>query len=200
MKMHSFDDPAPTHSNRDEDDPDEHRSQASQPLPIMRTSAHKHIAHSVDDEDYDDHDQGLFSSSPPLLFAVSTFSEWGTESNTTDDGAESDPFCFDDETSRAIIHSKPGLSVVGGERKDPSAAIVPSPLGVEVVEVEDPPLKSVVCVRESAADSEIGTVVVVVKNNSLLKRWVKAVWGAVAKIFSRRGRRERVDGKGGKQS
>lgn len=162
----------------------------------MRTSAHKHTSHAGDDEDYDDHDQGLFSSSPPLLFAVSTFSEWGTESNTTDDGAESDPFYFDDETSRAIIHSRPGLPV--GERKDPSAAIVPSPLGVEVV--EDPPLKSVVCVQESVVECETGTVLVVVKNNSLLKRWVKAVWGAVSKIFSRRGSRERASGKGRKQS
>lgn len=198
MKMHSFDDPAPPHSNRDDNNFDEHRSQASQPLPIMRTSAHKHTAHTGDDdEDYDnDHDQGLFSSSPPLLFAVSTFSEWGTESNTTDEGAESDPFCFDDETSRAIIHSKPGLSVK--ERKDLSAAIVPSPLGVEVV--ESPPVKSVVCVQENAVDCEVGTVLVVVKSNSLLKRWAKAVWGAVTKIFSRRGGRGCAGGKGGKQS
>lgn len=61
---------------------------ASQPLPIAR-----------DDLDLDLDD--LFSDSPRVPFGGSS---WGTESST-DSGADSDPFCFDDETSRAIIHA-----------------------------------------------------------------------------------------------
>lgn len=211
--MRSTDDSASSRGPRDgaEARNTEHRLQVSQPLPIMRASAHKHAAHNDDDDDDDDdnddddyevRDQGLFGPSPSFLFAVSTFSEWGTDSNTTDEGAESDPFCFDDEISRAIIHSKPVLATK--ERRDPSAAIVPSPLGagVVVVQEEDAPLKTVVCVQANPVDCESGTVLIVVRSNSLLKRWAKAVWGAVTKIFGRRrhGSKEDAGGKGGKQS
>lgn len=158
---------------------------------------------------------GLFNSSPlPPPFA-STFSEWGTESTTTDEGAESDPFCFDDETSRAIIQRRtlqrrdvmvPALPLpLPLSLPLPSLPLSPLAVEVEVVEVEENPLrKPVVCVQESSVSSESRTVLVVAKSNSLLKRWAKAVWGAVAKIFGRRGRRKRgegaAEGKGGKQS
>lgn len=68
---------------------------ASQPLPIAR-----------DDLDLDLDD--LFSGSPRVPFGGSS---WGTESST-DSGADSDPFCFDDETSRAIIHAPAKEQVV----------------------------------------------------------------------------------------
>lgn len=64
---------------------------ASQPLPIARASAHD-LDLNLDD---------LFSGSPRVPFGSSS---WGTESST-DSGADSDPFCFDDETSQAIIHA-----------------------------------------------------------------------------------------------
>lgn len=148
---------------------------ASQPFPITQVPTHNNNSSSGDsDSDLDDDDggdSGLFSS---LQCAVSSFSSWGTE---TDSGAESDPFCFDDETSQAIIRAPSVKEQV-----------------VVVVEVD-------VAV---SVDVGVGTMVVVVqRRRSLLKRWVVAVWGVVARVFRRRGRAGTGAGMGdkaGKQS
>lgn len=181
---------------KDEVDKIEYRSNASQPLPIIRTSNHKHAAHDKEENDYDDdNDQGLFSSSP-LLFAVSTFSEWGTESATTDEGAESDPFCYDDEAFHATIHGKP---LPAKEiKEDTTITITPPASSIEVT--GNPPLKPVACVQENFVGRENEAVLVAVKSKSMLKRWAKAVWGAVTKIFSRRGKGRIREGKTQKQN
>lgn len=161
---------------------------ASQPLPITQVSTHNNSSEDSDDDDDDGGgDSGLFSS---LQCAVSSFSSWGTE---TDSGAESDPFCFDDETSQAIIRA-PSVK---------EQVVVVLEVDVEVeVEVE----------VEAGVDVGVGVgtmvVVVVQRRGSLLKRWVVAVWGVVARVFRRRGKAGRAGAgagagtgdKGGKQS
>lgn len=186
---------------KDDTDKTECRPNASQPLPIIRTSTHKLATHDKEDDDYDaddddDADQGLFNSSPPLLFTVSSFSEWGTESASTDDGAESDPFCYDDEVSRARIQSKP--LPVKEVKKDTTSTITSSPSPTEGI--ENPPLKTVACVQEAFVGYENGRELAVAKSKSMLKRWAEAFWGAVTKIFSRRHKGRVTEGKGRKQS
>lgn len=153
---------------------------ASEPLPIKYPSSFRNqrMTDGSEVDIDDDSDQRVYTRISPPQFTLSTFSEWGTESVTTDE----DPFIYDDDTSWA----KPSGKLVStmDVKKKGSAAANPS---MPFFPLEATRVINTACVDENLVGCGG---VVVVGSKQMLVKWLGFVWGVFMRIFQRRGKEE----------